>query len=658
MTKHFEIEGNICQNPAEALEREWIITNGLGGFASSTIIGANTRKYHGLLIAPLSPPLKRFLFLSKIEESVVSGGKTFSISTNIYPGTLFPMGYQHLVNFRLDPFPTFTFVLDDVELEKTVFLVHNKNQVVAKYKVIYSNMPIELSLSPLVAFRDFHSNTYENEVLNPEVKSDENLIWIQPYPDVPPLYFYLNTKNFQKTGFWYKNVEYPQDIKRGLQGRDDLFNPFTVSYSLKSGDTTYISASLEKLEESNLALIEKNEILRVKTIKETPTIPNADIGILGVLRVAADSFIVKRDNLKTIIAGYPWLSEWGRDAMISLSGLCISTKRFEDTREILLKIIEYFKDGLLPNRFSERKNEVYYDSIDTPLHFINAIYYYFLETHDIETIRNPFYYAMQSIINYYTKGTHYNIHETEDNLLFWDDTQAGITWMNQKIEDKVVTHRPGMNVEINALWYNALKIMAYFANELGDIEFSKIYEARAEKTREGFNKLFPIPGKNFLYDTIYKDKKDETFRVNQIFAISLPFPILYEPLWQPVFQSVTEKLLTPYGLRTLSTDDPNYHPHYEGSQNQRDLAQHQGSVYPWLIGPYIDAFLRVNKRNFATRQKGLKLLNKIFEHFNECGLGTISEIFDGAPPHRPKGCISQAWNVAEVLRAYITLIKI
>lgn len=653
-TNYFDIDGDICQNPINAFSKEWLLTNGLGGFASTTIIGTNTTKYHGLLIAPLSPPLNRYLFLSKLEEQVILENKQISLSTNIYPNTIFPTGYSYIVNFKLDPFPTLTYLIDEeIEIEKSIFLVYGKNQVVVKYRINSAKQPITLRISPLTAFREIHTTIYENKDINNDFSVENNSITFLPYKDLPPLYFSFNTNNIQKSGLWYKNFIYPKELEKELKGTEDLFNPFTVDYHLNEGDDAFFLASLEKTEIINPDDIEKLEKDRIKKLKESNPIKNADPNIVGILKTAADSFVVKKGSGKTIIAGYPWHPERTTDAMLSLSGLCLVTKRYEDARSILLKILEYYKNDLLPEYFSEENNSPKFTSIYPCLLFINAVYNYYISTKDLETLQNPLFYAIQAIINTFSRNSNLNIKENVDGLLCWDDPKTLSSWGTKGGYGKA-----GLNVEINALWYNALMIMAFLSGEIGDTNTYEIFSVKAKKTKDSFNNIFPIPDKKYLYDTVYLDEKIDRLTPYQIFTISLPFPVLNESLWKDVFNTITTKLLTPFGLRTLSPDDPDFKSKYEGNLLERASAYHNGAVWTWLIGPYIDAFLKIHKRDFSTRQKGLSILKNIFDKFLKENLGLIPEVTDALEPYNMSGCMSQALSTAEILRSYINLVTI
>lgn len=649
-----EVDAELCQNLNLAIEREWVLTNGLGGYASSTVIGANTSKYHGLLVSALNPPLNRHVLLSKLEDEISVDGKKIALSTNIYENTVFPQGHLNIVNFKLSPFPTTIYLIDEsIELEKIVFLIHEKNIVVIKYRLVASERPISLKLSPLIAFRSIHNLTNENSYLNPDLYISGGLASIKPYPELPSIYFRFNSEKTNITGYWNKNIIYPKERDKKLPFMEDLFNPFSVEYALNPEDEAFFIASIDNEDEIDPDEMERKELLRIKKIVESNPVRNSDPDITAALRIASDSFIVKKDSRKTIIAGYPWLSEGISDSMIAIPGLCLETKRFEDAREIILKTMEYYRNGLIPEYFSESKREPVYNSIYPSLFFINTVYLYFKATGDIETVKNPVYFAIKAITDTFTNKKEYNIFENEIGMLCWKDPNKFY-----RIDNEDGCSDAGMNVDINALWYNALKIQAFFAKELGYNQDAKLLEDRAEKTKKSFNETFVIQGGASLYDTIFQHKKMETLTPYQLFAISLPFPVLDESKWRDIFNRITEKLLTPYGLRTLSPDDINYIPKYEGSLEERASSYYRGSVLPWLLGSYIDAFLKINKRDFAARQKGLRIIKGILDQIGEAGIGTISEVFDGSSPHSAGGCISHSIAVAEILRAYFNLIVI
>ena len=670
-----EFKRDVCQNLSASLEKEWLETNGIGGYASSTILGANTRRYHGLLVAAIKPPLGRTLLLSKLEEFLCLDGKETPLSTNIYPGTIYPEGYKNLVRFSLNPFPAFDYSINGIHIKKTVFMVHGENTTVILYQVQKTSRVIStefLKVRVMIAFRDYHSVTHENLSLKNDCKILTNGVCVQPYHTLPPLYLFHNAHSGDNASFWYKNMEYPKEIERGLEAHEDHFSPFALHFDLNKGTDCYIVASTKEYGKVDVfGLLNRETSRRENTcmaqsrhIKTAPTISTpfqkADeeerkkfTALVGSLLAASDSFIVKReDDKKSIIAGYHWFGDWGRDTMISLPGLTLVQGRFEDARKILLSYARYVDKGMIPNRFPDYGEHPEYNTVDASLWYIHAAYQYVLFTKDLKTIQKDLYGVLKEIVGYYEKGTRYNIHREADGLIYAGVEGEQLTWMDAKVGDWVVTPRKGKAVEINALWYNALKIMSFLAHEMNLPGESTGYDNLAGKVLKSFQEVFWYDEGQYLYDYIDGETRNSAIRPNQIFAVSLPYPMLSKTQQRRVVEVVKEYLLTPFGLRSLSPKDAGYIGHYCGNVYERDGAYHQGTVWAWLIGPYISAYAKAYAGEMDTVKYIKRLLLPFREHVSDAGLGTVSEIFDGDYPHIPRGCISQAWGVGEILRAY------
>lgn len=693
---------DICYDLSRGAEKEWLETNGIGGYASSTIIGANTRRYHGLLMAATRPPLGRTLLLSKLEESLSIGEKQFPLSTNFYPNAIHPEGYKNLIQFSLNPFPTFDYSVNGVDIKKIVFMVYGENTTVILYHVGATRRvapTMFLKVRIMITFRDYHWLTCENPFLKTNYTILSHGIRLQPYEQLPPLYLFHKAQSIDTTQFWYKNMEYPKEIERGMESHEDHFSPFALHFDLNKGVDFSIIAStneherldvlklfnkeinrregiykrkyhdnlitnfliplnspLEKgdIEYSSFSEKETSRICEKDEIKEAKDITKGNLtkSIESLLAVS-DSFIVKREgNKKSIIAGYHWFGDWGRDTMISLPGLTLVQGRFEDAREILLSYARYVSKGMIPNRFPDYGETPEYNTVDASLWYIHAVYQYLRFTKDFNTIRRDFYNVLKEIIEYYKKGTRYHIHMDADGLIYAGAEGVQLTWMDAKVGNWVVTPRIGKTVEINALWYNALQIMVFFAREMNLHNESTEYSILAQKVCESFNNLFWFEEGQYLYDFIEGETRNTAIRPNQIFAVSLPYSMLTMRRKKRVIEIVQKHLLTPYGLRTLSPKDKDYRGRCTGSVYERDKAYHQGTVWPWLIGPYISAYAGIYADHKNTRKYIEGLFEPFYAHLFEAGLGTISEIFDGEPPHTPRGCISQAWSVAEILRSY------
>ncbi len=648
-----EFKQEICSNPEDALQHEWLETNGLGGFASSTIVGLNTRRYHGLLTAATKPPVGRMVLLSKLEETLVVNGERYDLSTNQYPGVVHPQGHQYLKNFRLDPFPIFTYEVAGVEIEKSVLMVQGENTTVVQYKRRKKKRNVNdcrLELRPLIAFRDFHSTAHENDAINKNFETGEGLITIRPYSGLPELHFAHDAAEVEAGGFWYHNFEYQVERDRGLDFFEDLFNPFVLKFDLNSKTGASIIASTEQRSAANATKLTKAENDRRK--KVISSAPSKD-DLLRALFAAADQYIVSRGDQKTVIAGYHWFADWGRDTMIALPGLTLATKRPEIAKSILLEFSKHIDQGMLPNRFPDVGEQPEYNTVDATLWYFEAVRALLERTNDYEFVRNNLYSVLVEIINWHERGTRYRIHVDSDGLLFAGEPGVQLTWMDAKVGDWVVTPRIGKPVEIQALWYNALRVMENLATWFGDDSNAERFSRMAALAKENFNRQFWNEELGCLYDVIDGENRDGSIRPNQIFAISLHHSILDSDKAERVFEIVQDELLTPVGLRSLSPSDPQYRGRYEGDVRGRDSAYHQGTVWPWLIGPFISGYFKVNGVNKTSRKQAKKWLAGFNDHLSVAGLNQISEVFDGDAPHRPGGCIAQAWSVAELLRVMV-----
>ncbi len=650
-----------CRDLKSALAREWLETNGLGGFASSTILGLNTRRYHGLLTAATKPPVGRMVLLSKIEETLVIEGRRYELSANQYPGVIHPQGFQYLKDFRLDPFPIFTYGIENIEILKSVFMVHGQNTTVIQYQIrpdltrnsaqtltSVSSLNMVLELRPLVAFRDYHTTIRANNFINPQIQTQERLIIIRPYAGLPPLFFAHNAETMDPNCFWFYNFEYERERERGLDFQEDLFSPFALRFVLDSRrPTANMIVSTFPQEIRNAVLIRHTEIHRRRDILARAF---SSEEFIRQMTFAADQYIVHREDQKTVIAGYHWFGDWGRDTMISLPGLTLATGQTQVAKDILLGFAQYVDCGMLPNRFPEAGETPEYNTVDATLWYFEAVRSFLHYTGDYEFIRTNLYAVLSEIIDWHVRGTRYGIRLDQDSLLCAAQPGVQLTWMDAKVGPWVVTPRRGKPVEIQALWYNALCVMSQLAKEFNDFPKAERYQKIAQLTQENFNRLFWNESGGCLYDVIDVSAPDAAIRPNQIFAVSLFYSMLSSQRARGVVEMVQRELLTPFGLRSLASSDPQYHPRCEGNPLSRDGAYHQGTVWAWLMGPFISAYVKVNDRSLPSRQQAHRWLESFRGHLNEAGLGQISEIFDGDPPHAPRGTIAQAWSVAEILR--------
>jgi predicted glycogen debranching enzyme len=595
--------------------------------------------------------------LSKLEETLIINGERYELSANQYPGVVHPQGYQYLKSFRLDPFPIFTYEVAGVEVEKTVFMVQGENTTVTRYKRRKKNRIVKdcrIEIRPLLAFRDYHSTTRENGAINSHVEVSGGLATIKPYADSPELLFAHDADELEVSGYWYRNFEYQVERERGLDFVEDLFNPFTLKFDLNAKRSVSIIASTAPRNAADADKLRKVErARREKVVKSAP----AKDELVRAMTTAADQFIVGRGDHKTVIAGYHWFSDWGRDTMISLPGLTLTTKRYDTARSILLEFSRHVDQGMLPNRFPDAGEQPEYNTVDATLWYVEAIRALVEHTGDYEFVRANLYDTLVDIINWHERGTRYQIHVDDDGLLFAGEPGVQLTWMDSKIGDWVVTPRTGKPVEIQALWHNALCSMEDFANRFGDGANAERFNSMAVRAQESFNRRFWNEAMGCLYDVVDGEVSDGSIRPNQIFAVSLRHTMLDNERAKRVVEVVERELLTPVGLRSLAANDPQYVGRYEGDMRSRDAAYHQGTVWAWLIGPFISAYLKVNGASKAARKQARAWLAGFNEHLlNEC-LGQVSEIFDGDAPHAPRGCVAQAWSVAEILRAAVEAAK-
>jgi predicted glycogen debranching enzyme len=614
MNQTLRLGPEICRNLDASLSREWLETNGLGGYASSTVSSANTRRYHGLLVAATKPPVGRMVLLSKLEESIAFPDGPVELSCNLFPDAVHPAGYRYLEEFRLDPWPVWRWNIDSVRLEKSVCLLHGRNAVVVEYRLLAGGT-VPLDVRPLITARDYHSLGHAG-----------------PQPPQPNLHFLHPGAQLTPTGDWYYRFEYPHEQERGLDYEEDLYQPFVLRFPLTTGSPVHIVAATEPCE-----AWDTNALLEQERSRRLPS----STAFEPALRRAAEQFTASRGNTTTLIAGYHWFTDWGRDTMISLPGLTLANGQPEFARSILETFLPTLNQGVIPNRFPDFGEEPEYNSSDASLQFVAAIQFYLNLSDDIGFVGGRCYPALKEIVEWRERGTFYNIHmDAADGLLSGGAPGAQLTWMDAKVNGRVITERSGKPVEIQALWYNTLRFTASVALRVNDQPFAQHCEGLAAQCLASFNTKFWNESAGCLYDVIDGDQRDASIRPNQLAALAIR--MVEGERAARALEVVRRELLTPYGLRTLSPRDPRYHGRYEGNQESRDEAYHQGTVWPWLLGPYARAL-------FAVHGKTPDLLAPFSEHLLEAGLGQISEIFDGDPPHAPRGCIAQAWSVAQLL---------
>ncbi|MCD4808182.1 MAG: glycogen debranching enzyme N-terminal domain-containing protein [Methanococcoides sp.] len=647
-------------DPTSAISREWLITNGIGGYASSTIIGENSRKYHGLLIASANPPVDRRVLLSSLDEEIVIGNAVHRLAVHRYPDTVYPSGFKYLERFSASPLPTFEYSIGNIKLIKNIFMIHGQNTTIVRYKLINpDNEDLVFRILPLVTNRDFHQLKRADEISFSE-RHDASGVQLRTVDGVLQL---RSNMQYGQESQWYYNLEYDIERERGEAYQDDLYNPGHFERQVSDHvSEMYVVASTSVSENMDIDLELVNseyerELSRQSSLQDCCNLTD---DLAKKLVSAADSFIVQRNSTssETILAGYHWFADWGRDAMISVPGLTLVTGRFNDAKEILSTFSEHCSEGLIPNRFSDDGiSPPDYNTVDASLWFIHSLGRYYSYTKDTEFVKKM-WDTVGSIIHNYIEGTLYGIRMDEDGLI---EHEGQLTWMDVKIGDREITPRTGKACEINALWYNSL----YIANWLGELvgADTKQYLETSQLVKNNFVDTFWNPTEKCLYDYVSVNgdmsvSKDASIRPNQIFAVSLPYTMLDPDKEKMIVERVGEELLTPYGLRTLSPNDSRYIGRCRGDRDSRDRAYHNGTVWPWLLGPFVTAYAKVHDRSPSSREYCRQLLLNFGPHLDEAGIGTISEIFDGDIPHRPDGCISQAWSVAEILRACVEDVNI
>lgn len=656
---------DICTNLAAAEAREWLVTNGLGGYGAGTIAGLLTRRYHGLLIAALQPPTRRTLMLSKLNETATYNNLKYELYCDRWgDGTISPHGYENLEKFFLSGnTPVWQYRLRDANLEKRIWMQQGENTTYIRYTFKSGSRAIELSLDAIVNYRDHHGDTHGDN-WQMQLDTIEAGIKVRAKDDAATLYLLASgssDRSWELSHIWLHNYFLAIEKYRGLTDCEDHLLAGNCKVTLQPGESIAIVASTKPNPNLDVESAWQNHCDRDREILTKAGKTQSDLEGVGdnspwinTAILAADRFIVARPTDafaegQTVIAGYPWFTDWGRDTMISLPGLTLTTGRPDIARFILRTFARYVDRGMLPNVFPDGGETPEYNTVDATLWYFEAIYAYYQHTKDISLIEELFPVLAEIIVNY-SQGTRYNIHQDSDGLLYAGQTGVQLTWMDAKVDDWVVTPRIGKPIEINALWYNALIIMEQFALILDRSQ--QEYKTSANAVKTGFSRFWNDK-LGYCYDVLdTSDGNDSSLRPNQIFAVSLPSSqapaLLNFDQQKSVVDTVKRELLTPYGLRSLATQDPDYRGIYGGDRRERDGAYHQGTVWSWLIGHFIQAHLKVYQQPKTARN----FLMPMAEQLKTGCVGQISEIFDGDSPFLPRGCFAQAWSVAEVLRSW------
>jgi predicted glycogen debranching enzyme len=642
---------DLCRNFSVSSTREWLVTNGIGGFAAGTVAGVLTRRYQGLLVAALKPPLGRTLLVTKFDENATYDGQDYALAANHWrSGLTLPTGYNQLDHFYLDgAIPVWEYTCADSILEKRVWMQQGENTTYTRYQLRRASLPLRLQIKVLVNYRDYHGNTQAGN-WQMQVDAVDHGLRITAFAGATPYYLLSDRAQASTQHEWYRGFQLAIEAERGLDAEEDHLYAGEFTVTLQPGESITLVVSTEA--DANLAgataLAAQKEHEQQLIAQAYPSGPKS----IKQLILAADQFVVSRPspidaNGHSIIAGYPWFGDWGRDTMIALPGLTLTTGRPAVAASILRTFAHFVDQGMLPNRFPDAGEQPEYNTSDATLWYIEAIRAYYAATGD-EQLLGELFPVLQTIIDCHRRGTRYQIHvDPSDGLLYAGEAGVQLTWMDVKIGNWVVTPRTGKAVELNALWYNALCSMAAFAHQLG--QPADVYTRLAELAKAGFQQFW-IPELAYCYDVIDtpEQKPDAALRPNQLLAVSLPHSPLTSEQQRAVVEICLRHLLSSHGLRSLARGHHGYTSCYGGSPLQRDSAYHQGTVWGWLIGPFVSAHLRVYRDPEQARSYLLSLLRHLGDH----GLGSISEIFDAEPPFIPRGCFAQAWSVAEVLRAW------
>ena len=626
-------------------QREWIISNGMGGYASSSLCGMNTRRYHGLLVTSQNPPTERRVFLSRLEEEWEVEGNRIPLSTNQYPGAIHPKGYEHLTNFSRFPLPSFEYQLGNQVIRKRIGMVYGSSTTLIEYQNL-SSQTYKLRIRPHFVDRGFHELFYASDTYN--FYTEERGEYVNIYPRYHGTLICLGFQggSFQHEGAWYQNNEYFQEQKRGLDFREDTYSPGFIHLELLPGESRYVVCSLdEAMMHQNPAELFSKEIARQNRLGEG----YPDNSWEADLARSSESFIAKEmtGQGSSLIAGYPWFEEWGRDSLIALRGILLCRGKNKETRSLIKRFLSHLDKGLIPSCFPENYDFPEYNSADTSLWLFVALYEYVQQSEDWEFIEECLP-GMRSILDAYIQGTRHHIHLNKEGFIFAGSPNSQLTWMDSFMWGYSVTPRWGCPVEVNALWYNALKIFQFFSHELG--EQHAIYLPFISLIEENFRKYFWHP-LGYLYDVVIPgEQADEKIRPNQVYALSLPFKLLAKEDARQVLHTVKLHLCTPKGLRSLSPEDPEFKGTYEGGVWDRNTAYHQGTVWSFLYPEYLEAFLWVHGESEEAKQWVREALLNLRTHFyQESGIGGISEIFDGLNPSHGKGTIHQARSVGNLL---------
>lgn len=639
-----------CYNFDRALSLEWLETNGRGGFASGTVAGVNTRRYHALLLVARRPPGDRVVLVNQVEEWLDLDGESVSLSTNCYPGAVHPAGYRHSAGFALTPWPCWTYRVGKLTITREVVCVPGRDLVVLRWRVIgRSPGSVALRVRPKLTGRDYHALHHENSLTVADtVITDGQVAW-QPYRDLPTVRA-VHSGTYRHAPEWYRRIQFPCERQRGLEFEEDWWSPGEFTFALRSGHPADVVFSIDPEPVVPVEAFLRAERRRRRT--RATQVPSED-PLVSRLWQATEAFVSVRDSQQTIVAGYPWFTEWGRDTFIALPGLCLVTARQRIAWQVISSFAAHCSEGMIPNRFPDAVGQPEYNTVDASLWFIHAVDRYLAYSNDLAGVRS-LWPTIRSILDGYRRGTRYGIRMEQDGLITGGMPGVQLTWMDAKVGDRVVTPRHGKPVEIQALWIRALSIGAALAKRFFDRDYAEQFRVDHARAIHSFQDRFWYSAGGYLFDVIDgPDGDDPSLRPNQLYALSLVDGLLTKDQERQMLEVVERHLLTPVGLRTLAPSDPRYRGRYEGGVSERDVAYHQGTVWPFLLGPFVTAWLKVHGATPANKKRARRWLEGIEQHLDQACLGQVSEIFDGDPPHEARGCVAQAWSVAELLRVAV-----
>ena len=640
-----------CQDLERALSLEWLETNGRGGYASGTIAGANTRRYHALLLVARHPPVDRVVLVNHAEEWVEAGGRSFPLSTNLYGGAVHPEGYRYCEGFSAAPWPTWRYAAHGIRLEREVLCPHGRDMVVIRWRLSENTSPaVTLRVRPMLSGRDYHATHHENAELNSQaLVKDGQVIW-HPYDALPPVRA-IHNGQYHHGPDWYRQIHYRVERERGLDHLEDWWSPGECLFTLTPGTAAELVFTTDDLSTLDVAQVVAEERSRRAGLLDSIATHDP---LTRRLWDATDAYLVRREDRQTVIAGYPWFADWGRDAFIALPGLCLVTGRYDVARQVIEAFGCHVSQGMVPNRFPDIGEQPEYNTIDASLWFIHAVDRYLHYSADLDGVRQFAWLAIKQILDGYREGTRFGIRMDDDGMITGGTDGVQLTWMDVKVGDRVVTPRHGKPVEVQALWVRALAIAAELAGRFGETTYATQCLRDRARAVESFRARFWYPTGGYLFDVVDGPTGDDaSLRPNQIYAVALDDQLVTGSHAQQVLRVMKERLLTPVGLRTLAPEDIRFCALYEGSVSERDMAYHQGTVWPFLFGPFVTAWVKTYGDNPSVRREARTFLEGVFAHLDDACLGQVSEIFDGQHPHKARGCGAQAWSVAEPLRALI-----